>query len=264
MQSKPFPYWMVRHFIVLAIISITACTKDIQQQNNPRQLRVLTYNIHHGEAMDGKFDYQRLAKVITDCNPDVVALQEVDRKTRRADSVDQVAILAQLTGLYSAFGNALYYQGGEYGEALFSRFPLENPKAHHLPFRPGQEPRTALAALIKPTTEIPDFIFVGTHLCHQSNETRTEQAQQINRLFPENGGPPIILAGDLNARIGSDPMNVLLAEHWSDATAPQSRIDYVLIRNSDPWRIMEVKTIDEQVVSDHRPVLVVLEWLGEK
>ncbi|KPK87104.1 hypothetical protein AMJ80_12500 [bacterium SM23_31] len=235
-----------------------------QKITNQPQLRVLTYNIHHGEAMDGKFDYERLARVITDLKSDVVALQEVDRKTRRSSGVDQAELLGKLTGMNSAFGNAMYFQDGEYGEALLSRFPMEEIKAHHLPFRPGQEPRTALAARIKPGNGLPEFVFVGTHLCHQSEATRTEQAQQINRLFPAKEGLPIILVGDLNSRRGSDAMNELLVERWVDATAPESRIDYILLRIGDPWRIVEVKIIDERVVSDHRPVLAVLEWQGSR
>jgi endonuclease/exonuclease/phosphatase family metal-dependent hydrolase len=223
---------------------------------------VLTYNIHHGEAMDGAFDYERLAKVITDLDPDVVALQEVDRGTLRASGVDQPALLEALTGMTAVFGHALIYEGGEYGEALLSRWPLDQVRSYHLPFEPDQEPRTALAALVMPDNGLPEFVLVGTHLDHTSEATRLEQAQRINRVLPAAGGPPIILAGDLNARPGSRPMNELLTERWIDAIAPRSRIDYVLTRAGDPWNVSEVTIVDEQVVSDHRPVLAVLEWTG--
>jgi len=261
MDLRIFVNRLVKPVALCIILMVAAASASLAQvSDNQPQLRVLTYNIHHGEGRDGKFDYERLAKVITDLKPDVVALQEVDRKTRRSSGVDQAALLGKLTGMNSAFGNAMYFQGGEYGEALLSRFPIDEVKAHHLPFRPGQEPRTALAARVKPDNGLPEFIFVGTHLCHQSNATRTEQTQQINRLFTAEEGPPVILAGDLNARKDSDPMNVLLSERWIDATAPRSRIDYVLVRSHNPWRVVEVTIVDEMVASDHRPVLAVLEW----
>jgi endonuclease/exonuclease/phosphatase family metal-dependent hydrolase len=133
-----------------------------------------------------------------------------------------------------------------------------------LPFRPGQEPRTALSVKVMPDNGLPEFIFVGTHLCHQSGETRTWQAQQINRMFPAEGGLPVILAGDLNARPGSEPMKELLARRWVDTVAPQSSIDYVLTRRSDPWRIVEVNVVEELVASDHKPILVILEWAGHR
>ena len=232
-----------------------------QAQAVPPRLRVLTYNIHHAEGMDGRFDYERLAAIIGGLEPDIVALQEVDRWTERADGVDQISVLARLTGMQWAYGVALYYQGGEYGEALLSRFPLEDVRAHHLPFRPEQEPRTALRARVAPGNGMPELIFVGTHLCHESEETRTEQTRRLDLILPADG-PPVILAGDLNARAGSPSMAVLLDGGWLDATAPGSEIDYILLRRSDPWRVVEARVVDEPLASDHDPVFVILEWLG--
>ena len=37
-------------------------------------LRVLTYNIHHGEGTDGRVDLSRLAGVMSRVHPDLVAL----------------------------------------------------------------------------------------------------------------------------------------------------------------------------------------------
>lgn len=247
------------HLLLVTLVLWCVGTAIAQPPPHPR-LRVLTYNIHHGEAMDGKFDYERLAKLIADLNPDVVALQEVDRGTRRASRVDQPALLEELTGMTAVFGPALVYQDGEYGEALLSRWPLDQVRTYHLPFEPHQEPRTALAARIKPDNGLPEFVLVGTHLDHTSEETRLEQTRRINRVLPAEGGPPIILAGDLNSRPGSPPMNELLTDRWIDAIAPESRIDYVLLRTGDPWKVSEVNIIDEQIISDHLPVLVILEW----
>ncbi len=227
-------------------------------------LRVLTYNIHHGRAMDGKFDYDRLAKTIGNLNPDVVALQEVDNKTERASGVDIAAKLGSLLKMNHVFGNALYYSGGQYGEAILSRFPLEDIKAHHLPFRFGNEPRTALAARVIPDNGIPEFIFVGTHLCHQSGETRLEQTKELNQLFTSKNKLPIIVAGDLNSRPDSEEMQVLLKENWVDAVAPKSQIDYILLRKNDLWEIVETIIVDEPVVSDHDPVLTILKWSGDE
>jgi endonuclease/exonuclease/phosphatase family metal-dependent hydrolase len=40
------------------------------------------------------------------------------------------------------------------------------------------------------------------------------------------------------------------------------RSDYVLARPAGSWRAVETTVLDETVASDHRPVLVVLEWVG--
>jgi endonuclease/exonuclease/phosphatase (EEP) superfamily protein YafD len=50
----------------------------------------------------------------------------------------------------------------------------------------------------------------------------------------------------------------------SDAFAPRSVIDYVLVRSCDAWQVKEVTLLDEPVVSDHDPVLVVLQWQGSQ
>ena len=71
------------------------------------------------------------------------------------------------------------------------------------------------------------------------------------------------MAGDLNARPGSNPMKVLLDEAWIDAVAPKSRIDYVLLRKEDPWEIVETIIVDEPIVSDHDPILTILKWTGK-
>jgi endonuclease/exonuclease/phosphatase family metal-dependent hydrolase len=102
--------------------------------------------------------------------------------------------------------------------------------------------------------------FVGTHLCHQSEELRTLQTRRMSQLFPSDKGIPTILAGDFNARPGSVPMNVLTGNGWTDAVSPRSVIDYVLVRQCDPWTIQDVTIVEEPGDSDHDPVLVVLQW----
>ena len=131
-----------------------------------------------------------------------------------------------------------------------------------MPYSADQEPRAALEVHLR-VDGIGPIVFVGTHLCHQSNETRIQQTKRMSELLAKEEGPPVILAGDFNARPGSAPMNVLLEDGWIDTIAPRSRIDYVLVRAADPWRIREAIIVDEPVASDHDPVLAILEWQGD-
>jgi endonuclease/exonuclease/phosphatase family metal-dependent hydrolase len=243
------------------LLAVSGCQSASVKPQSPRTLRVLTYNIHHGEAMDEQFDYKRLAKVINDLSPDIVALQEVDEGSERASGVDQAARLGKLCKMHHAFGQAMPHQGGRYGEAILSRFPILKTIVHPLPYWGDREPRAALEAWIKPEG-IGPLRFVGTHLCHQDDEVRTQQTTRLAQLFGAEDGSPAILAGDFNARPGSEPMNVLLDAGWTDVIAPRSKIDYILIRSSDPWLVTEVTIVYEPVVSDHDPVLAVLRWQG--
>lgn len=255
---------------VIAVLPESGPATDDKEQPQPTSttpeptLRVLTYNIHHGRAMDGKFDYERLAQTIAELDPDVVALQEVDNKTQRASGIDQAKKLGEMLKMNSAFGSALYFSGGQYGEGVLSRFPIKEIKAHHLPFAFGNEPRTALEVTVTPDNGVPEFVFVGTHLCHQSGETRLQQTKELNRIFGAQSKLPILMAGDFNARPDSDPMQVLLGENWLDAVAPNSRIDFILLRKNDPWEIVETTIVDEPVVSDHDPIFTVLKWRGNE
>lgn len=256
----------INYFIALALavaVCLGGCSHLDSAEPGPRQLRILTYNVHHCEGTDGKFDYDRIAGIINDLKPDVAALQEIDVKTNRASGVDQAATLAGLTGLNYTFGRAIDYESGQYGLAILSRFPLRDVANTPLPTQPGSEPRIALAAHIKPDAGPAEIVFVDTHLCHRNEQVRTMQTTRLNDFVNSEGDVPVIFAGDFNARPSSEPMKVLLESNWLDAVAPQSRIDYVLLRKKDPWEVVEVRIIDEPVASDHDPVLVTLRWAAK-
>ncbi|MEZ6197129.1 MAG: endonuclease/exonuclease/phosphatase family protein [Planctomycetota bacterium] len=244
------------------ILVMPACSSP------PERLRVLSYNIHHGEGTDGRFDLARLAAVISAETPDLVALQEVDRGTRRASGVDQAAELGRLTGMTAVFGRAIPYQGGEYGDAVLSRRAVRRSGALPLPAEPGHE--TRVATWVEIPTERGPLVFVGTHLDHTEDEgDRVRQAETLVAAWPRGAGADVVLAGDLNAEPGSAPMGILLA-HFEDASratpeptfpsdAPEKRIDWILVRAELGWRVAESRVLDERIASDHRPLLVVLE-----
>jgi endonuclease/exonuclease/phosphatase family metal-dependent hydrolase len=230
-------------------------------------LRVLSYNIHHGEGDDGKLDLPRLAAVITASRADLVALQEVDQNTKRTGGVDQAAELARLTGLRFVYGKAMDYQGGAYGQALLSRWPLEDFIVHPLPNPAKVEPRIAIVATVRAPGMKP-FRFVGTHLDASRDDTaRWQQAQKLNELLAGEA-TPTILVGDFNARPETRVMQELLGKFSDASTAspaptspakhPTGRIDYVLLRPAGTWITRSSVVIAEPVASDHRPVLVEL------
>src|SRR6185503_20621609 len=132
----------------------------------PRTVRVLTYNIHHGEGTDGQFDLPRLAAVMKSAEPDLVALQEVDERTQRASGVDELAELGHLTSMYTAFGKAMHFQGGNYGVGVLSRWPIVGTENHPLPGSPDREPRTALTVAVRISENAPLLEFTSTHLDH--------------------------------------------------------------------------------------------------
>ena len=230
-----------------------------------QELRVLTYNIHHGEGTDGKFDLDRIAKLIVAQEPDLVALQEIDVKTTRASGVDQAAELAKLTGMHYAFGRFMKYDGGEYGQMVLSKYPILSEENLKLP--DGNEPRAAMIVEVKPPQFTKSLFFVGNHL-YANEEQRLAQARTLEKRFKDINAP-VILAGDFNSKPTSPPMRVLEEAGWIDPTldsddhtfpsdTPRIEIDYVLHRPQTAFSFVSSKVIDEPVASDHRPVLTVL------
>lgn len=254
-------FWSVQWAILVLFLNGMS-----HSHGQTRTLRVLAYNIYHGEGMDKKIDLPRLAKVIKSTQPDLVALQEVDHINRRTGMVDQTAELAKLTGMHGRFGRQIDFMGGQYGQSVLSRFPLGESTIHILPGTPVRETRIAFEVVIKdPAGEIS---FVSTHLHHNNNLFREQQATKLNEIF-EKVSRPVILAGDLNANPGSKPVGILLTE-WKNTTSgtdfktypsqnPKNQIDYVLVRPKDKFRVLETRVIPEEMASDHRPLLAVLE-----
>ncbi len=240
----------------------------------PSTLRVMTYNLHHGEGLDGRIDLPRIAAVIREAKPDLVALQEVDRKAQRTGVVDQAAEYIRLTGMHGWYGAAMPFQGGEYGQVLLSRWPLRAPRVVRLPGTPGREPRIATTACV----DIPGLgtiRWAGLHLdASRDDADRWQQAGALLAAFPIQE-LPTLLAGDFNAVPDSRVMKRLLdpSTGWVDtagvraaltdpADTPKVRIDYVLAAPGSAWRILDSKVIPETVASDHRPVVVDLQFVA--
>ena len=139
----------------------------------PIIFRVMTFNIHHGEGVDGKVDLDRIANVILEANADAVALQEVDRNTRRTGGVDMIKELGKRTNMHFAFGSNLDFQGGKYGTAILSKHPIQSFENHALKQVRDGEPRGVLQAVLD--VGQGQILFVSTHLDHTKD--------QAERLF---------------------------------------------------------------------------------
>lgn len=229
-------------------------------------LTVLAYNVHHGEGMDEVVDLERIAALIRNVAPDLVTLQEIDSVTTRTGAVDQAAELGRLTGLEPAYGRFMPYQGGAYGMAILSRWPIAEATNHRLP--DGEEPRTALAATVTSPTTGRSLRLVGIHF-YRTAEERLAQARALQGILSPDT-VPTILAGDFNSTPDSEVMR-LLAESWEivdkgddhltfPSFGPEREIDFVLLWPRGRFVVVGQRLLDEPVASDHRPVVVELVW----
>lgn len=242
----------------------------------PDQLRVLCYNIHYGQGNDGRYDIERLAQVILQAKPDLVALQEVDVGVKRSGRIHEARRLGELTGLAVRYGPTQHYEGGLYGNAVLTRLPILDVAIHPLPYTESTPekttyPRGAIVVTVKGPGGVP-IRFVSTHFQHNMPEDRLAEAKAINSLFAAEGdNTPTILAGDMNALPDSEPIAELL-KRWTNAAdaallptapaiKPRSRIDYIFYRPQMAFQVIEANVIAETMASDHRPVFAILKSL---
>jgi len=262
---------MNRSVVVIILMLIwTSTQRTLGQElaDSSRVLRVLSFNIYHGETMKGDFDLEQIAQVIREAKPDLVALQEVDLYTGRNGGRDLASELGLLTRLVPLYGRSMRFDGGEYGEAILSRSSILSSRNHALPSTEGHEPRSALE--VSYLMESGDtIVFMGTHFDHMGEEDRIKQADRVIEILAETD-LPVLLAGDLNARPESSAMEILFAdlkpsdpdfEFTSPSRSPRAKIDYILYGPSERWWVLESRVIHNNVASDHCAFLSVLELL---
>lgn len=240
---------------------------DWPKTDSQVRLRVLSYNIRHGEGSDRQLDLGRTASLIRNANVDIVGLQEVDNKCKRTKNIDQATTIAKELGMNSAFGSFMKYQGGNYGLAILSRHPIVNQYDLRLP--EGREPRVALACEIKLPNE-KTVVAVNVHFDFiQDDNVRFEQAKVVS-TYLKSLKHPYILLGDFNDVRKSRTLKLLAkdsreAKKPSDdrftfsAADPKKEIDFLFASPEKSWNLNDCRVLDAPKTSDHRPVLAVFE-----
>ena len=233
-----------------------------------RSMRVLAYNVKHGRGNDGNVDLERTARVIRRLNPDVVALQEIDQKATRSGNADEAQKLAELTGLkYHAFGRFMDFQGGAYGMAIISRYPLSDVTNLRLP--DGAEPRTSLIATVG--TPQP-FRLASVHF-YANEQERIAQSTALLEFLDKRQGLPCVIAGDFNSKPESPVLKRFAEWHIPakgddhltfSSDKPRIEIDFILYRPDTAFVVREIDVIDEPVASDHRPLTVDLSVVPQR
>ncbi|MGI8617624.1 MAG: endonuclease/exonuclease/phosphatase family protein [Gemmatimonadaceae bacterium] len=265
---------MSRKLIALYVVTapLLACA-SLAPAPDP-VVNVLVYNIHAGKDAKGAGNLPRVADVVKSTGADVALLQEVDINTRRSGRVDQPADLAELTELRPVFGRTLDYDGGEYGVAVLTRWPVTHDTTFGLHVTPRQEraggsyePRGVLHVLI--ATPHGPLHILNTHLDPSADDRfRRQEAAALLSLAERlrSSGETVFIGGDLNANPDSRVLGMFRDAGWKDAwegcgtgegktfpyDAPVKRIDYLLLGTGAACARAEVLATD---ASDHRPVI---------
>lgn len=243
-------------------------------------IRVMTWNIRTGVGNDpaepGRLaasDLERVARVISAIQPDVVALQEVDRNRDRTAFVDQSAELATLLGMDARFAPNLVDEAGEYGLATLSSHPVV--ASEHVLFPPmdGWEPRGLLDVVVD--VGGLHIRVLNTHLqVGEGADARMQREDSAHSLAlrMRRSSEPVVLMGDFNADPASPELAPLAfaVDAWADKreegegftipaspfSDPKQRIDAIYADRRFLVRgCAVIRNGETQLASDHYPVV---------
>lgn len=248
-------------------------------------MRLVSFNILNGRTLhDHDVDVRVLADAVRELEPDVLALQEVDRNQHRSGRADLTAVAADAMGAanhrfvaalagspgatWTAATGQEQPEDAAYGIALLSRFEVTGWEVVRLPVLPVRvpvrfpdqllptlvrdEPRVAVAASLR-TPDGPVTV-ATTHLSF----VRWWNGRQLTHLVRAlSGAPrPLLLTGDLNMGLDRaervSGLRPLAAHPTFPADHPVEQLDHVLADPELPAR----SAARQMALSDHRALVV--------
>ncbi len=241
---------IIKYLLVMVILVSTPVMAQLD-------ITVMTYNIFGGKGADGVADDEdipRLGRVISAQSPDLLGLQE--------SWEDQATELGSLAGL----DNVEWAAPGKVGEALLSNFPITNVKKILLP---PDDSRMLIFSEVEVTSRTgvsEKIVFITTHFVFNDDAAKLASAKIVDSVFNAHydSKQPAIFTGDLNSRIGSDPINYL-DQSW-EIEEYTYKIDWAMYRPADRWNVIsveEINTGEAQQASDHMPIVLKLNFLFE-
>lgn len=233
------------------------------------EVRVLSYNIRHGEDKWGNSNLRDVLKIIQEHEPQLVALQAVDSLVDNGQVNYQMRRLAAQTGMYYLYGASDSLSNGSHGVGILSKWPFEKSQKLSLPNSPGADPRTLLCGLISPVKGL-SFRICSARLEYASVFDRALQSAYVNQLLA-NSVQPVLLALDMGARPNEQPYFSYRSQ-WLDAAKGSylptwtegvsgDRLDYLMALKNTRVRVKSYKVIqDYPDASDHYPILATFEF----
>jgi endonuclease/exonuclease/phosphatase family metal-dependent hydrolase len=236
-------------------------------------LRLMTYNVHGCVGTDRRLDETRIAQVIAEYDPDVVALQELDAARSRSRLTDQARHIAEHLKMDFHFHPALLIEEEQYGDAVLSRLPMRLVKTGILPTSVSRwafEPRGALLVELQAGSQFVRMI--NTHLGLSFRERKAQIDELLSPVWmdPEACAQRFILCGDFNALPGSLVYKTAVARLRDVQRAVKSfktratfssmypilRVDHILVSSDiQVERVQVPSTPLIRQASDHLPII---------
>ena len=182
------------------VISATATTTGVN-------LRVVQANISYGgHGTDNIINLSRLATWLVKMNPDVASLTEVIGGYNDPTLIP--SLMKQKTALtwYGAY--APKYPGCPEGVMILSKWPIVSTKTLYLSYQ-----MPVIEATLKVNGKLISFF--ATHFQWPSSASAQRQVEAHQVVSFASGFPePRIIAGDLNAQVGTPELDILLQNYY--------------------------------------------------
>jgi endonuclease/exonuclease/phosphatase family metal-dependent hydrolase len=220
-----------------------------------------SFNICSAHFREGHYtedNLNRLAEQIAQSSADVVCLQEVDRGAARSDRVDMPAYLSEHTELkHHYFIKIRDFQGGEYGTAILSRYPITDAKTLNYPVTVATQ-GTSCGYAVLDVEGMPVTVF-NTHLSVENEESNTETLCCLGDILAtlRREEKSFLCCGDFN----TSPKKVARFIPWVNlahnglTTYADRSIDHILYFGSIAVANTRTMNTQKDKVTDHNMVL---------
>lgn len=276
----------------LVISQFQSSPNKIYAVTEQPEITIANFNIAGG-LRKHKVDLNLVANAIKVMNADIITLEEVDQNTTRSEGLDQAKIIAEKTGMYYAFGKATDMHGGNYGNAILSKYPIEKTKVFPLPSGEFEQRALMLSKINVPGFDSPIYVFNSHFDWHEEDDVRMSQARFINSIvfddldlddeFPNLATGIMLLLGDFNS-VKSDRVVKEFEKYWNlvkkdnvdtrtwPAGNPGLDLDHIFTSRNQIWKVEELiipndgtywKEIPWPTVSDHIPVIAKLKLMEQ-
>jgi endonuclease/exonuclease/phosphatase family metal-dependent hydrolase len=248
-----------------------------RRERSKLEIKVMTFNIHHGKGTDGKINLKRIAGVIRESDVDIIGLNEVDNQfSKRSDYINQAAWLAEYLQMNYVFGPSLSFKSKkkngdsitvrEYGNALLSKHPILSHQTHPFNYLRVIEGRSLLEASIKINKQM---LKIYTSHLSLNSFLHTRQTNFILKRMIE-AQERVIVFGDWNMKPKAKAWHKI-TEHFTDVWSvqqqehgytfpsmrPRARLDYIFVSNS--FYIVDSEVVKKvPQASDHLPLIATL------
>ncbi len=149
------------------------------------------YNIRQGYSLDTEKNFDGQLEILQGIDADIIGLQESDNARINGGNADIVRYLADKLDMYSYYGPKTVT--GTFGDALLSKYPIENATTHYL-YSEGEQ-----VAVVEAQVTAGDDTY-NIYVNHFGNTCRfPDQEQQLAGLQQLLAGQENVIAlGDFN------------------------------------------------------------------